>query len=142
MADREVGDALAASFLAEPPAEVVSELVANAARADYPAGTTIYLPGSKPQTALVIRGLLRNLLPSPQGRQLTYRYTTPGDMLDIAVLAAGPVNVGVQAVKPSSLFRISAGTLTAAARNDPRVSPAIAESVTRRLCWSLLTSRQ
>src|SRR5690349_3094973 len=46
MADREVAKALAGSFLAELPAEVVSELVASGERADYPAGTTIYQPGS------------------------------------------------------------------------------------------------
>lgn len=137
MADREVGDALAGSFLAELPAEVVSELVASGERADYPAGTTIYQPGAEPQTVLVVRGLLRSFLLSPEGRQLTYRYTRPGDVLGIPVLVGGPVNVGVQAVEPSSLFRISARTLTSAARRDPRVSWAIAEFVTRRLYENL-----
>jgi CRP/FNR family transcriptional regulator, cyclic AMP receptor protein len=137
MADREVGEALAGSFLAELPAEVVSELVASGERADYPAGTTIYQPGSEPQTVLVVRGLLRNFLLSPEGRQVSYRYTRPGDVLGIPVLVGGPVNVGVQAVEPSSLFRISARTLTAAARRDSRVSWAIAEFVTRRLYENL-----
>ncbi len=63
--------------------------------------------------------------------------TRPGDVLGIPVLVGGPVNVGVQAVEPSSLFRISARTLTAAARRDPRVSWAIAEFVTRRLYENL-----
>jgi CRP/FNR family transcriptional regulator, cyclic AMP receptor protein len=39
----------------------------------------------------------------------------------------------VQTVEPSSVFRISARTLTAAARRDPRVSWAIAEELNRRL---------
>ena len=137
MADRDVSGALAGSFLAELPPEVVSELLDGGECADYPAGTTVYLPGSEPQTALVVRGLLRNFLLSPEGRQLTYRYTRPGDMLGIPVLVGGPVNVGVQAVEPSSLFRISGRTLTAAARSDPRVSWAIAEFVTRRLYENL-----
>jgi CRP/FNR family transcriptional regulator, cyclic AMP receptor protein len=109
MPDREIDDALARSFLAELPAEVVSELLADGERADYPAGTTVYQPRSEPQTALVVRGLLRNFLVSPEGRQVTYRYTRPGDVLGIPVLVGGPVNVGVQAVEPSSLFRIRAG---------------------------------
>jgi len=74
---------------------------------------------------------------SPEGRQVTYRYTRPGDVLGIPVLVGGPVNVGVQTVEPSSLFRISARTLTAAGRRDPRVSWAIAEFVTRRLYENL-----
>ena len=75
MADREVDNALAGSFLAELPAEVVSELVASGERANYPAGTLVYLPRSEPQTVLVVRGLLRSFLLSPEGRQLTHRYT-------------------------------------------------------------------
>src|SRR2546423_12705513 len=51
----------------------------------------------------------------------------------MAVLVGGPASTGVQAVEPSSLFRISVRTLTAAARNDPRVSWAIAEELNHRL---------
>ena len=49
------------------------------------------------------------------------------------MLVGGPAGTGVQAVEPSSLFRISARVLTAAARRDPRVSWAIAEELNRRL---------
>jgi len=49
----------------------------------------------------------------------------------------GPVNAGVQAVEPSSLFRVSSRALTAAARRDARVSWAIAEFLTRRLYENL-----
>ena len=49
MADCETEEALARSFLAELPAEVVSELRARGERADYPAGTTVYQPGSEPR---------------------------------------------------------------------------------------------
>lgn len=137
MTDREIDDAVARSFLAELPGEVAGKLRADGERVDYPAGTTVYLPGSEPQTVLVVRGLLRNFLVSAEGRQVTYRYTRPGDVLGIPVLVGGPVNVGVQTVEPSGLFRISSRTLTAAARSDPRVSWAIAAFVTRRLYENL-----
>ena len=64
-------------------------------------------------------------------------HTRPGDVLGIPVLVGGPVDVGVQAVEPSSLFRVSSRTLTTAARRDPRVSWAIAEFLTRRLYENL-----
>jgi len=131
--DREVEDALARSFLTELPAEVVGRLRAEGERADYPAGTTVYRAGSSPQAALVVRGLLRVYLASIEGRQVTVRYARPGDVLGIAVLVGGPASVGVQAVEPSGLFRISSRTLTAAARRDPRVSWAVAEELNRRL---------
>jgi CRP/FNR family cyclic AMP-dependent transcriptional regulator len=131
--DREVDDALARSFLAELPTELAGRLRAAGERADYPAGTTVYRPGSAPQAALVVRGLIRVYLSSPGGRQVTVRYARPGDVLGIAVLVGGPASVGVQAVEASSVLRISARTLTAAARRDPRVCWAIAEELNRRL---------
>jgi CRP/FNR family transcriptional regulator, cyclic AMP receptor protein len=44
---------------------------------------------------------------SAEGRQVTVRYARPGDVLGIAVLVGGPASVGVQAVEPSGLSRIS-----------------------------------
>jgi CRP/FNR family transcriptional regulator len=133
MADQEVEDALAHSFLARLPPEVSDGLRAEGERADYPAGTTVYRAGSDPRAALVVRGLLRVFLTSAEGRQVTVRYARPGDVLGIAVLVGGPANTSVQAVEPSSVFRISARTLIAAAQRDPRVSWAIAEELNRRL---------
>jgi len=133
MADREVEDALAHSFLARLPPEVGDGLRAEGERADYPAGTTVYRAGSDPRAALVVRGLLRVFLTSAEGRQVTVRYARPGDVLGIAVLVGGPASTSVQAVEPSSVFRISTRTLITAARRDPRVSWAIAEELNRRL---------
>ncbi|HEV8456351.1 MAG TPA: nitroreductase/quinone reductase family protein, partial [Gemmatimonadales bacterium] len=52
IADQEVRDALAGSFLAALPPEVVEELLANGERFDYPGGITVYRPGSPPRAAL------------------------------------------------------------------------------------------
>src|SRR6185437_5059986 len=122
MADQEVEDALAHSFLARLPPEVRDGLRAEGERADYPAGTTVYRAGSDPRAALVIQGLIRLYLSSPGGRQVTVRYARPGDVLGIAVLVGGPAGTSVQTVEASSVFRISARTLTEAARRDPQVS--------------------
>jgi CRP/FNR family transcriptional regulator, cyclic AMP receptor protein len=133
VADREVDNALARSFLADLPAEMAGRLRAEGERTDYPAGTTVYRAGDVPRAALVVQGLLRVYLSSPEGRQVTVRYARPGDVLGIAVLVGGPASTSVQTVEPSSVFRISARTLTAAARRDPRVSWAIAQELNRRL---------
>jgi CRP/FNR family cyclic AMP-dependent transcriptional regulator len=137
MADREVDDALAGSFLAELPAEVVSELIAAGERADYPAGSTVYLPGSEPQTSLVVRGLLRNFLGVAGG---------PSGHLPIhpARRRAGHSGAGG---RPGQRRGPGGGTVqpvpdqrTHADRGRPprsRVSWAIAEFVTRRLYENL-----
>src|SRR5262249_61769282 len=132
MADREVEDALAHSFLAGLPPEVRDGRRCEGERADCPAGTTLYRAGDDPQAALVVRGLIRVFLTSAEARQVTVRYARPGDVLGIAVLVGGPGNFGVQAVEPSSVFRISVRSLIAAARRGPPVSWAIAEELNRR----------
>src|SRR5258708_25858644 len=81
VADREVDEALARSFLAGLPAEVVASLRAEGERADYPAGTMAYRPASAPQAALVLRGLLPVYLASVRARQDTVRYPPAGDRL-------------------------------------------------------------
>jgi CRP/FNR family transcriptional regulator, cyclic AMP receptor protein len=133
VADPDVDAAMARSFLGKLPADLVDELLAEGERTDYPEGTTIYREGSPPRAALVIEGLLRVYMTSTEGRQVTVRYARAADVLGIAVLVGGPVNVAVQALAPSSLFRIDGRTLTRAARQDARVAWAVAEELNRRL---------
>jgi CRP/FNR family transcriptional regulator len=74
---------------------------------------------------------------SPEGRQVTVRYARDRDALGIAVLVGGPAEVGVQTLAGSTLFRIDAATLTAAARADGPVAWALAEELSRRLYETL-----
>jgi CRP/FNR family transcriptional regulator, cyclic AMP receptor protein len=133
VADPDVSDAMARSFLGKLPQELVDELLAEGERAGYPPGTTIYREGDAPRAVLVIEGLLRVYMTSAEGRQVTVRYARDADVLGIAVLVGGPVNVAVQALAPCSLFRINARTLLEAARQDARVAWAVAEELNRRL---------
>jgi CRP/FNR family transcriptional regulator len=135
--DPEVDVAFSRSFLARLPPEVARALRAEGERTENPAGTTVYQAGDEPHAALVVRGLLRVYMTSAEGRQVTVRYARPGDVLGIAVLVGGPADVGVQAVHASALFRISARTLTALGRRDPRVAWALAEELNRRLYGTL-----
>ena len=137
VADREVANALAGSFLAGLPSDLVAALVEAGERTDYPAGSTIYRPGSHPRALLVVGGLLRVYMSAPEGRQVTVRYARPCDVLGIAVLVGGPADVGVQALAESSLFRIDSRVLTAAAHRDARVAWALAEELNRRLYETL-----
>jgi CRP/FNR family transcriptional regulator, cyclic AMP receptor protein len=131
--DPEVTDAMERSFLGKLPRELVDRLLAEGERTDYPAGPVIYRDGAPPRAVLVVEGLLRVYMTSAEGRQVTVRYARGADVLGIAVLVGGPVNVSVQAVARSSLFRIDARTLTSAARQDARVAWAVAEELNQRL---------
>jgi CRP/FNR family cyclic AMP-dependent transcriptional regulator len=74
MADPDVIDVMRRSFLGRLPSEVVDALLADGERTDYPAGSTVYREGSAPRAALVLHGLLRVYMTSPEGRQVTVRY--------------------------------------------------------------------
>ena len=69
VADREVAEAVAGSFLARLSSDLVDTLLEVGERTDYPAGSTVYREGSYPRSFLVVRGLLRVYLTSPEGRQ-------------------------------------------------------------------------
>ncbi len=81
VADRELDEALAQSFLAQLPVDLIERLREDGERVDYPAGAVVYQAGSPPRAALVVRGLMRVFLSSPGGRQVTVRYARPGNVL-------------------------------------------------------------
>lgn len=68
MADPDVAEAMARSFLGKLPLDLVDELLAEGERTDYPAGTTIYREGAAPRAVLVIEGLLRVYMTFAEGR--------------------------------------------------------------------------
>jgi CRP/FNR family transcriptional regulator len=137
MPDADVLAAMTRSFLGRMPSGVVEELLATGDRVDYPAGSVIYREGAAPRTMVVVGGLVRVYMTSPEGRQVTVRYARAGDVLGIAVLVGGPADVCVQTLAESTLFRIDAARLTAAARGDARVAWALAEELNRRLYEAL-----
>jgi CRP/FNR family transcriptional regulator, cyclic AMP receptor protein len=137
VADQETQELLARSFLGTLPGQLLDELLASGDRADYPQGTTIYRDGEAPRTLLVLRGLLRVYMTSPEGRQVTVRYGRPADVLGVAVLVGGPADVSVQTLDPVSLFRLDGRVLKSAAQRDARVSWALAEELNRRLYETL-----
>jgi CRP/FNR family cyclic AMP-dependent transcriptional regulator len=137
VAEPDVVTAMAGSFLGTLPPHLVGALLAGGARRDHPSGTTVYRAGESPRTLLVVRGLLRVYMSSPDGRQVTVRYARPSDVLGIAVLVGGPADVGVQTLAESTLFRLDPTTLAGTARSDGRVAWALAEELNRRLYENL-----
>ncbi len=137
VADVDVVTAMEKSFLGELSPGLVRALLAGGLRSEYPPGTIIYREGSAPRTVLVVGGLVRVYMSSPEGRQVTVRYARRADVLGIAVLVGGPADVGAQTLDESTLFRIDAPALETAARSDGRVAWALAEELNRRLYENL-----
>ena len=64
--DRELATATARSFLSGLPSGLLDELIAVGDRIDVPAGSTVYRQGDYPRAFLVLHGLLRVYMTSPE----------------------------------------------------------------------------
>jgi len=137
MAGRDVESALSDSFLGALGPDVARELLEDGRPSEYSAGTTIYRQGDAPRTLLVVSGLLRVYMSSPDGRQVTVRYARRADVLGIAVLVGGPADVGAQTLARSPVYRVDAARLTARAHREAPVAWALAEELNRRLYENL-----
>jgi CRP/FNR family cyclic AMP-dependent transcriptional regulator len=125
--------ALAKSILAAFPPAVRATLIRDAVPADLPAGTTLYYEADAPRCGIVLAGLLRVYMTSPDGRQITVRYARAGDLLGIAAIVGGPAPVNVQMLTDAALLMLNARTLQASGQTEPMVGWLLAQEVTRRL---------
>ena len=131
--DERVESAVAGSVLATLSAEARSRLTAGAILLDVPAGSVVYRSEDAPRFGLIVDGLVRVFLTSPEGRQLTVRYARPGALLGAPTAIGGPVDVSVQALTATALLVLDVGAVRSTARRDPDVAWVLAEEVTRRL---------
>ncbi|MEJ2302210.1 MAG: Crp/Fnr family transcriptional regulator [Anaerolineales bacterium] len=128
-----IDQALAKSLLAAFPPKLRQTLTQDAIPLDLPAGTTLYYEEDEPRCGLVITGLIRVYMTSPDGRQITVRYARTGELLGIAAIVGGPAPVSVQILTDSSLLMLNVRTLQSSGRTQPEVGWLMAQEVTRRL---------
>src|SRR5215208_475239 len=138
MAHRDSSDisarpALRDSFLSVLSPDSLEKLLADSIHLDIPAGGVLYRESDSPRLALVLGGLVRVYLTSPDGRQVTVRYARRGEVLGAPVAVGGPVNLSVQALVDSTLLMLNVRTLRDLGQSDARVAWMVAEEVTRRL---------
>lgn len=124
-------------FLSTLPEEAAGRLLAGAIRISVPAGAIVYHEEEAPRVLLVIDGLLRVYLRSPDGRELTVRYARDGDVTGLALLMGAPGPTSVQAVTGSTVAALRVDTLRSMLGSDPRVTRACAEELTRQLYLAL-----
>ncbi|MEJ2597025.1 MAG: Crp/Fnr family transcriptional regulator, partial [Anaerolineales bacterium] len=96
--------AIARSALRELPPSLRKSLTQGAIPIDIPAGGTLYYEEDEPRCGLVISGLIRVYMTSPDGRQITVRYVRAGGLLGIAALVGGPAPVSVQILTDAALL--------------------------------------
>lgn len=126
-------EAMSRSFIGRLPDRAVEQLTVDAVRLDIPAGATFYRDADEARAGIVVSGLIRVFMTSPEGRQVTVRYARPADVLGVAVTVGGPASVSVQAITDSTVGMLNVRTLERLGRSDPAVAWAIAEELNHRL---------
>ena len=133
MRDPQLMAAVEAGPLGDLPVPVVDRLLGQGTLIRASAGTTLYHPGDPVGLHLVVGGLVRVAMTSPEGRQITVRYARRGEVLGAPIVVSGTVPVTAQAVTDVSVARTPPDLLPALARNDSRVALWLAEELSRRV---------
>lgn len=126
-----LGKALGRGLLANLSPELIEHLVGSAAPIRYPKHSNLYLDGS-PHAALVLSGLLRCCLAAPDGREVTIRYSKPGDLV-IPLQGRHSLDIRVEVVEPADVIHLDVAHMRALAAHHPAMALALHDEVSRRL---------
>ncbi len=130
-------EGLGGGFLFALPRDAAERLLAEAIRINVPAGSVVYRGDETPSLIVVINGLLRVFLTSPDGRQVTVRYVRSGDVAGLVLVIGGPAPMSIQAMTSALVVALRIESLRAMLATDPGVARACAEELTHQLYWLL-----
>ena len=133
--DPKVWAALRASTLGALPDDVLSALASEAMPLEVPAGSNLIREGeSWTGLLLVVSGLVKTFLTSPDGRQITIRYAHHGSLVGAASLFHAPPNpAGSRAVSAARVLVFNAASVRRMADADARVASALGTEMAARL---------
>ncbi len=129
--------AIAASLLAQFPSASRDHLLTDALPVELPAGSVLYREDEEPRCALVVSGLVRVFLSSPDGRAVTVRYARSGELLGVPAIVAGPMPVSVQMVTSTALLMLNTQVLQRLGQTEPRIGWLLAQEIGHRLVETL-----
>jgi CRP/FNR family transcriptional regulator, cyclic AMP receptor protein len=130
---RVVGDEDPPNFLADLPDPAKAQLLADAIHINVPAGVLVYRDNERPRVILVIHGLLRVFLRSPDGREVTARYVRSGEVAGLPLVVGGPGPESIQAMTSARLAALRVDHMRALLATDPQFARACAAELVRQL---------
>lgn len=125
--------AIEASLLAAMSHESRQRVLDGAVRVDVPAGSVIYREEEEPRCVLIVSGLVRVFMTAPNGRQVTVRYATRGEILGVPTIVGGPAPVSVQILTAAEFLFLNARALRDLGQHEPGVGWLLAREITERL---------
>ena len=125
------------SLLSRFPEAVRQALMEDAVRRSFLPALSSIMQKTSRCCGLVLSGLIRVYMASPDTREITVRYARAGEMLGIAAIVGGPAPVNVQILTETTLLMLNVRTLQASGQNVPQVGWLMAQEVTLRLYETL-----
>lgn len=129
----QVKQTLAKSTLAELPPALIDQLLADSQLIDLPRNTQIYRAEDYPRCALIVSGVIRMYISSPDGRQVTVRYARSSELIGLAAIVGGPSPVSTQLLTDARLLVLNGRTIIRIGQTEPGVGWIFAREVSRRL---------
>jgi CRP-like cAMP-binding protein len=126
-------------FLGRLSSEQAADLVQSAPLVRYPVGKASPAGRDAPWVAIVASGLVRQYLPSTNGRQVTIGYARAGDLICSSIDGSPQANLEIEAVEASELLHLDAVRLERTARLEPQLAMALVEELSHRLRRAYLT---
>lgn len=120
-------------FLADLPDRARARLLSDAIQINVPAGALVYRDNERPRVFLVIDGLLRVFLRSPDGREVTARYVRSGQVAGLPLVIGGPGPESIQAMTRARLAALRVDQVRSLLGRDPHVARACATELVRQL---------
>jgi len=134
--DTRLANAIAASHLGSLDPGCLAQVMAGARIRNDPAGSLVRRIGEGgSHVELVISGLLRAEVSSPDGRSLAIRYAHPGDLVGVASLFARPYVMpgSLHALVDSELLELQPDVVRRLARHEIAVANALIDELSERV---------
>ena len=134
--DTRLANAIAASHLGSLDPGCLAQVMAGARIRNDPAGSLVRRIGEGgSHVELVITGLLRAEVSSPDGRSLAIRYAHPGDLVGVASLFARPYVMpgSLHALVDSELLELQPDVVRRLARHEIAVANALIDELSERV---------
>jgi CRP/FNR family cyclic AMP-dependent transcriptional regulator len=132
--DEEAAAALARSRIGDLAPATLARLFEDAADIVVPAGGVIDPAGEAPYVHLVVRGIVRLVALSPDGRRATIRYARDGDMIGVASLFSARSGVTATiALRQSRILMLRPGIVRGLAATDVQVAGALLAELSDRV---------
>jgi len=125
-------DGLVGSFLAPVDPSIVDAIRQRAVVHHHPSGSIVVSEDDGNWTGIVLSGMARVFLRTPDGRQVTLRHARAGGSIGIGALL-GKGAVSAQAVTDCRVMRLDNEQIARLAEHDSRLALAIARELSVRL---------